>query len=91
MSRDSLIAQSHIAELTDDKLLDLIAFLYENIKSTEERMKSDEHIIRVEEELKAYKSENYTDQQKAWKAQLKASRSLAKARDLKFDTPEVTR
>ncbi len=83
----NVIGESHFAEMEDADLIKLIGSLWEHIKAIDEKMGADQHIVRVLEELKEYKLENYIDEQKAYKLKLKASRAVAKARGLKFDLP----
>lgn len=89
MSKQLLAQQAHIVDLDDEALLSFVGALWENCKALDEQMKSDPEVERMEGELKVYKSENYTDAIKAFRAQLKAARGLAKARGLKFDFPEI--
>lgn len=82
-----VIGESQFVEMEDSDLIALIGSLWEHIKTIDEKMKSDGHIQRVEEELKEYKLLNYVDEQKAYKLKLKASRAVAKARGLRFTLP----
>lgn len=89
MSKQLLAQQAHIVDLEDEALLSFIGALWENCKALDEQMKADPEVERMEAELKEYKAENYTDAIKAYKAQLRAARILAKARGLRFDFPEI--
>lgn len=89
MSKQLIAQQAHIVDLEDEALLKFVGALYENAKALDEQMKSDPEVERMEAALKQYKAENYTDAIKAFRAQLRAARSLAKARGLVFDFPEI--
>jgi hypothetical protein len=89
MSNDvTPIQEVEFIGLTDEKLLDLLGFLHEEIKNIDERLKVDETIAEMAEELAQYKKENYTDTQKVYKAKLKAVRRHAQTRGLKFTPPD---
>jgi len=81
------IEQAHFVDMNDKDLLELLGFLYEEAKNIEERMKSNEHIERLEGELKTYKNEKYLDHQKALKTKLRSVRAVAQAKGLTF-TPK---
>lgn len=78
-------------ELADPELLLYIGFLYEELKSIDERLKNDEHIIKILEDLKEYKEQHYLAGKKTYRAHLKAARVIAQARGLKFDVPELSK
>lgn len=84
----TIFIEASLVNLTDDALLELIGFCFEEGKRVEERMKADPHIQRVTEELAHYKKENYTEIKKAYRAKLKAARKLAEARNLHFKLPK---
>lgn len=88
MRKDQLIAQAHLADLTDEQLLDLVGALWENVKRLDEQMRSDPRVERLENELKEVKAE-FTDDLKLLKAKLKAARMMAKAKGLAFEAPEI--
>lgn len=88
MGKVKHIEMSQMVELPDDALLKMVGSLWENIKQINERMKEDQHIQRVMEELTEYKADKYLDELKHIKVKLKASRALAKARGLKFELPK---
>lgn len=83
----SMYREAELIDLTDEQLLDTIAFLYESLKKCDEEMNDDEHIKRVTDELKAYKQEKYLDVKKAYRAKLKAARYIAQAKGLQFTLP----
>lgn len=83
-----MIEQAHLVNLDDDQLLDYLGFCYEEIKNLEEKLKNDPQILEMEQELKDLKNERYNDTIKGYKAQLRASRALAKAKGLKFKIPK---
>ena len=83
-----MIEQAHLVNLDDDQLLDYLGFCYEEIKNLEEKLKNDPQILEMEQELKDLKNERYNDSIKGYKAQLRASRALAKAKGLKFKIPK---
>ncbi len=87
MGRIKPIEEAQFVNMDDSALLNLIGALWENIKNIDERMKEDVYIQKIEEDLKEYKLQKYVDEQKAYKAKLKASRAMAKARGLKFELP----
>lgn len=89
MTRQLLAQQAHIVDLDDESLLKFVGALYENAKALDEQMKADPEVERMEAALKEYKATNYTDAIRAFKAQLKAARILAKARGVVFDFPEI--
>ncbi len=81
--------QARVNTLSDEELLDRIGQLWETIKQVDEAMAADPHIVRVLEELAEYKLEKYLEEKKAYKANLKAARLVAKARGLKVDVPTI--
>lgn len=81
--------QAKVNALNDADLLERIGVLWESIKQVDEAMAADPHIVRVLEELAEYKLEKYLEEKKAYKANLKAARLVAKARGLKVDVPTI--
>lgn len=89
MSKVSVIQESSFVDMSDDALLELLGYLHEEVKNTDERMKADPEVQRMEEELKEYRDEHYLDDKKAAAQKLKAVRMMAKARNLKFSPDGV--
>lgn len=82
------IQEAQLVDLTDAQLVDLIGTLWESIKQIEERMRNDAEIEALQERLKELKGIKYLDEQKRYKARLKAARTLAKAKGLSVTVPE---
>lgn len=89
MSKVSVIQEASFVDMSDDALLELLGYLHEEVKNTDERMKADPEVQRMEEELKEYKNENYIEDKKAAAQKLKGVRLMAKARGLKFNPDGV--
>lgn len=81
--------QTLMNDYNDSDLLKYIGFLFEELKSLDERMKNDDTIEKLTADLKEYKAANYGDAKKAYRGHLKAARVIAKARDLKFEVPSM--
>ncbi len=83
--------QANVNTLNDADLIKYIGGIWESIKRVDEAMESDPHIVRVLEELIEYKTEHYLEEKKAYKANLKAARLIAKTRGLKIDVPSINK
>lgn len=83
-----LMQEAHLVDLSDEQLVQLIGALWESIKTIEERMKSDTEIEDLQTRLKELKDVKYLDEQKRYKAKLRAARVLAKAKNLTITVPE---
>ncbi len=85
----AVYTQAKLNEYNDEDLLKYIGFLFEELKSLDERMKNDDTIAKLVEELKEYKAQHYGDNKKLYKGHLKAARIVAGARGLKFQVPAI--
>lgn len=83
-----VIQEAHLVDLTDQQLIELIGSLWENVKQIDERMKNDTEIEELQARLKELKGIKYLDEQKRYKARLRAARALAKAKNLSIPVPE---
>ena len=82
------IEEARLVDLSDDQLKELVGSLWECIKRTDEAMKNDQTIEKLEAELKEYKENNYNDAKRQYKAKLKAARKHAEIRGLSFRLPD---
>lgn len=82
------IEESRLVDLSDDALRDLVGYLWESIKLTDERMKVDPKIEEMETALKEYKESHYKEDVRTFKAKLKAARKHAQVRGLSFQLPD---
>lgn len=79
--------EAQLVDLTDEDLKEFLGHTYHALKNLDEREKNDTEIERMRLDLKQYRDENYTDEKKALKARMKAGRSLAAARGIKWKMP----
>lgn len=82
------IEESRLVDLTDDQLRDLVGYLWESIKATNERMNADPKLQRMIEEIAEYKETHYKEDERTFKAKLKAARKHAQVRGLNFQLPD---
>lgn len=87
MAKDFL-EEAALVDLSDEQLKELLGHTYHSLKNLDERKKADPDIKQMREELKRYTDDNYTDEQKSLKARMKAGRSLAASRGIKWKLPE---
>lgn len=87
-NRKAVVEQAKIANLKDDELLNLIGYLWQEIKNIDESMASDDTLKELIEEVKDYKDDTYLTRKGAYVGQLKAARILAKQKGLNFKLPE---
>ena len=85
--KQTVVEQAKLADLTDEELLNLIGYLWQEIKDLDEAMKSDETLQEMVEEVKTYKDDTYLTRKGAYAGQLKAARTLAKQKRLHFKLP----
>ena len=83
------IEEARLVDLSDDQLRELVGSLWEHIKRTDDAMKSDQHIEKLEAELKDYKEERYGITKREYKAKLRAARTHAEVRGLSIKLPEI--
>ncbi len=81
--------QAGVNTFSDADLLKYVGSVWESIKRLDEAMESDPKIVRMLEELAEYKAQHYLEEKKAYKANLKAARLVAKTRGLKIDVPSI--
>lgn len=83
------IAESHLVDLADDALKELLGATYHGLKNIEEASRSDPEIAALQEQLKELRRERYTERISALRARLKAARALAAARGVTWNPPEL--
>ena len=81
----SKIFEMHFVDLTDDELKETLGGLHERIKGLEEQMKADDEAERRKKELADYLDDNYRNEIRLCRVKLKAARSQAQARGLRFN------
>lgn len=89
MAKDFL-AEAALVDLDDGDLKEFLGATYHEIKNLDEAKKNDPDIEQMREALKRYIDDNYTEQEKALKARMKAARTLAEVRGIKWKLPEGT-
>lgn len=82
------IEESRLVDLSDDQLRDLVGYLWESIKTTDERMKNDPKLAEMQEAMNEYKETHYKEDVRTFKAKLKAARKHAQVRGLHFALPD---
>lgn len=87
MKSDNL-KEANIVDLSDDEIKELLGYLFESLKRQEELKKADPDLQQMQEALKNYIRDNYSDENKNLKARLKAARNQAKVRGIKYNVPE---
>ena len=83
----SIIDEAEFVDMDDGEVKDAVGALYERIKRIDETMKLDETAIKMREDLNEYLDDNYRTEIKLCKLQLKAMRSQAEVRGIKFSLP----
>jgi len=81
------IEESRLVDLTDDQLRDLVGYLWESIKLTDDRMKSDPKLEAMQTAMDEYKETHFKEDIRTFKAKLKAARKHAQVRGLHFSLP----
>ena len=84
------LEEAQLVDLDDADLKELLGATYHAIKNLDEQKKNDPDIEQMRATLKAYIDDNYTEEEKRLKARMKAARSLAEARGIKWKLPEGT-
>lgn len=83
------LLEANLIDLHDEALKEFLGHSFESLKRLEEAKKNDPDIAQMRQKLKDYVTDNYDDEIKRTKANLKAARSLAKARGIEWRLPET--
>lgn len=86
-NRNDVVQQAKLADLSNEELLNLIGYLWQELKNIDEQMAADDTLKEMVEEIKDYKDDTYLTRKGAYKGQLKAARALAKVKGLQFKLP----
>jgi UDP-N-acetylmuramyl pentapeptide synthase len=86
MSKD-VLEEARIVDLDDEALKEFLGYTFESVKSLEEKKRTDPDIAQMRQKLKSYIEDAYNDSIKSMKARLKAARSVAHARGIKWRPP----
>lgn len=78
---------ANLVDMLDEDLKNFLGFTHEELKNLDEKKKLDETLKNLQTKLREYCETEYTNKQKVLKAQLKAARSVAKARGIHFNPP----
>lgn len=81
------VLEAKLVDLTDDELKEYLGHVYEAIKTLEEKKSSDPELKQMKDRVKLYENDNYNEEIKKYKANLKAARSQAKVRKISFKLP----
>ncbi len=83
-----ILEESRIVELQDEELKEFLGHTYEAIKSLDEKKKLDPELQQMRQSLRKYSADCYDDEIKSLKARLKAARTVANARGIKWRLPK---
>lgn len=81
------IHEAQFVDLTDDELKRAIAHFHERIVNLSNAKKGDQKLAELKAEAKDWEDANYNDEIKKSRIRLKAARSQATQRGLRFDLP----
>jgi sensor histidine kinase YesM len=81
------IEEANLIDLNDEELKDYLLHSHEAIKNLEEQKRADPDLQQMQDRMKAYVNDNYSEEIKTQKARLKAARAQAKNRGLKIRLP----
>lgn len=87
MSKEHL-DEAHLVDLTDEELKETLGHTYHSLKNLDESRKNDLELQQLQERVRQYVADNYTDEQKRLKARMKAARALAGARGITWKLPD---
>lgn len=87
MNKQAIHESTKFVEMQEEELKQFLLNRYEAVKNLEELRRNDQEISKKKEELTAYIVEHYTTNIKLYKAQIKAARTVAKARNIEFKLP----
>ncbi len=91
MSKEALLNEVHIVDLSDDQIKELISYSFEAVKRIEKELKNDERIAEMKQVLKNYIDEHFSGEMKKHKAMLRAACSQARVRNIKYELPDGVR
>ncbi len=83
------LTESHLVDLSDSDLKDVLGYTYHTLKNLDEAKKNDPDIAQMRAQLKAYVDDNYSHECKRLKARMKAARALAATRGIEWKEPDV--
>lgn len=79
--------EANLVDLNDEQVKDAILYLWEAVKNLKDEMAKDPQLQQMQDQLKMYKKDNFTDEIKTYEARLKAARAQAKVRGIKITLP----
>lgn len=83
------LREAALVDLGDEELKEFLGYTYHAIKNLDDEKKKDPDLAQMRDKLKQYVSDNYDEEIKRQKANMKAARALASARGIKWRLPEV--
>jgi sensor histidine kinase YesM len=83
------LEEASLVDLGDEQLKELLGHTYHSLKNLDETRKNDPDLQAMQERVKQYIADVYTDEQKRLKARMKAARALAEARGVKWKLPDI--
>jgi hypothetical protein len=85
--KSALMIEASMVDLDNEQLKEFLGYLHESIKSLSDEMKKDPELQQLQDAVKAYKRDNFSDEIKRLSAKLKAARAQAHARGVKWSPP----
>lgn len=87
MSKEFL-NEASLVDLSDDELKEFLGYTYHAARNLEESRKSDPDAQQMRDKLNQYLDDNFNEEIKRQKANLKAARALASARGIRWKLPD---
>jgi hypothetical protein len=87
MTKDYL-QEAALVDLTDEELKEFLGYTYHAARNLEEAKKNDPEAQRLRDILDQYLDDNFNEEIKQHKANLKAARALAAARNVRWKLPD---
>lgn len=85
--RKTMYDQLHMVDLSDEDLLKYVGYLWERLKTLDEKAANDPEIERLTTALADYREAHYLAEKREQRSLLKAARRLCQARGIEFVPP----
>lgn len=82
-----VLHEANLVDLSDEQIKEAILYMWEAVKNLKDQMANDPDLKQMQDQVKLYKKDNYTDEIKGYEAKLKAARAQAKVRGIKITLP----
>lgn len=82
------LQEAALVDLTDEELKEFLGYTYHAARNLEEEKKKDPDAQQMRDKLNQYLDDNFNEEIKRHKANLKAARALAGARGIRWKLPD---